>query len=132
MEIDRLKERGVKVGPENLRVSERTQVIMPYHQRLDMAREKHKGAGKIGTTGRGIGPCYEDKVARRGIRVADLIDPRHPAGQAGRSPAGKEFLPGKIPGGPALYLGRDLGALPGTGRSGSNLWWPTSRSSSRR
>ena len=74
-EIERLKSRGVKVGPENLRVSERTQVIMPYHQRLDKAREKAKGAGKIGTTGRGIGPCYEDKVARRGIRVADLVNP---------------------------------------------------------
>ncbi|HZE21201.1 MAG TPA: adenylosuccinate synthase, partial [Desulfobaccales bacterium] len=75
MEIDRLKERGHNVGPENLRISERTQVIMPYHKRLDIAREEKKGAGKIGTTGRGIGPCYEDKVARRGIRVADLLDP---------------------------------------------------------
>ena len=75
LEIDRLKERGRAVGPENLRISERTQVIMPYHQRIDIAREEKKGAGKIGTTGRGIGPCYEDKVGRRGIRVADLIDP---------------------------------------------------------
>ncbi|MGA8573150.1 MAG: adenylosuccinate synthase [Desulfobaccales bacterium] len=75
MEVDRLKERGIIVGPENLRISERTQVIMPYHQRIDVAREDQKGTGKIGTTGRGIGPCYEDKVARRGIRVADLIDP---------------------------------------------------------
>jgi adenylosuccinate synthase len=75
-EIDRLLSRGLQVGPQNLRVSERTQVIMPYHQRLDLARERAKGAGKIGTTGRGIGPCYEDKVARRGIRVADLVDPQ--------------------------------------------------------
>ncbi len=73
-EIDRLVERGFKVGPDNLRVSERTQVIMPYHKRLDVARERAKGAGKIGTTGRGIGPCYEDKIARRGIRVVDLVD----------------------------------------------------------
>ena len=73
-EIDKLISRGYAVGPENLRVSERTQVIMPYHKRLDVARERAKGAGKIGTTGRGIGPCYEDKVARRGIRVADLLD----------------------------------------------------------
>jgi adenylosuccinate synthase len=73
-EIDRLTGRGLKIGPDNLRVSERTQVIMPYHQRLDLARERAKGAGKIGTTGRGIGPCYEDKVARRGIRMADLVD----------------------------------------------------------
>jgi adenylosuccinate synthase len=74
-EIDRLQSRGIKVGPENLRVSERTQVIMPYHQRLDLARERAKGEGKIGTTGRGIGPCYEDKVARLGIRVVDLVNP---------------------------------------------------------
>ncbi len=74
MEVDRLKGRGIKIGPENLRISERTQVIMPYHRRIDVAREEKKGAGKIGTTGRGIGPCYEDKVARRGIRVADLVD----------------------------------------------------------
>lgn len=73
-EIDRLEARGVKVGPDNLRVSERAQVIMPYHKRLDVARERARGAGKIGTTGRGIGPCYEDKIARRGIRVADLLD----------------------------------------------------------
>jgi adenylosuccinate synthase len=75
MEVDRLQARGITVGPENLRISERTQVIMPYHKRLDLARERAKGAAKIGTTGRGIGPCYEDKVARRGIRVADLLDP---------------------------------------------------------
>ena len=75
MEVDRLKERGLSVGPENLRISGRTQVIMPYHQRIDVAREEKRGAAKIGTTGRGIGPCYEDKVARRGIRMADLIDP---------------------------------------------------------
>lgn len=74
-EIDNLKARGITVGPDNLRISERTQVIMPYHQRIDIAREDKKGAGKIGTTGRGIGPCYEDKVARRGIRVADLLNP---------------------------------------------------------
>jgi len=74
-ELDNLKARGITVGPKNLRISERTQVIMPYHRRIDIARENAKGAGKIGTTGRGIGPCYEDKVARRGIRVADLLNP---------------------------------------------------------
>ena len=75
MEVDRLKERGIAIGPDNLRISERTQVIMPYHQRIDIAREEKKGATKIGTTGRGIGPCYEDKVGRRGIRVAELVSP---------------------------------------------------------
>jgi adenylosuccinate synthase len=73
-EIDRLQARGIRVGPDNLRVSERAQVIMPYHKRLDQARERARGAGKIGTTGRGIGPCYEDKISRRGIRVADLLN----------------------------------------------------------
>jgi adenylosuccinate synthase len=73
-EIDRLSGRGIEISPANLRISERTQVIMPYHKRLDLARERAKGDGKIGTTGRGIGPCYEDKIARRGIRVADLVD----------------------------------------------------------
>jgi adenylosuccinate synthase len=73
-EIDRLAGRGYAVGPENLKVSERAQVIMPYHKRLDVAREQARGTAKLGTTGRGIGPCYEDKVARRGIRVADLLD----------------------------------------------------------
>ena len=73
MEVDKLQARGIAVGPKNLRLSERTQVIMPYHRRIDIAREEKKGAAKIGTTGRGIGPCYEDKVARRGIRVAELL-----------------------------------------------------------
>ncbi|MFZ5449066.1 MAG: adenylosuccinate synthase [Thermodesulfobacteriota bacterium] len=74
-EIDNLKARGIAIGPKNLSISERTQVIMPYHKRIDIAREAAKGATKIGTTGRGIGPCYEDKAARRGIRVADLVNP---------------------------------------------------------
>lgn len=74
-EIDALEAQGIKVGPDNLGLSEKAHIIMPYHQRLDLARERAKGAGKIGTTGRGIGPCYEDKIARTGVRVIDLIDP---------------------------------------------------------
>jgi adenylosuccinate synthase len=73
-EVDNLRNRGIQVGPANLRISERTHVIMPYHQRLDVARERARGAAKLGTTGRGIGPCYEDKFARQGIRVAELLD----------------------------------------------------------
>lgn len=57
---------------ERLRISDRCQLILPYHRALDAAREAAKGDGKIGTTGRGIGPCYEDKAARRGIRLVDL------------------------------------------------------------
>ena len=74
-EIDRLQAQGINIGPQNLQLSEKAHIIMPYHQRLDLARERAKGEGKIGTTGRGIGPCYEDKVARCGIRAVDLIDP---------------------------------------------------------
>lgn len=74
-ELDYLAQKGVDVGPERLQISERAQVIMPYHQALDLARERKKGDQKIGTTGRGIGPCYEDKASRHGIRFAELIDP---------------------------------------------------------
>ncbi len=74
-EIDYLCSKGVPCGPENLKISERAQVIMPYHKLIDIAREKKKGKDKIGTTGRGIGPAYEDKATRRGFRFVDLIDP---------------------------------------------------------
>ena len=70
-ELDMLIEAGIPVG-DRLRISDRCQLILPYHRALDAAREAAKGAGKIGTTGRGIGPCYEDKTARRGIRLVDL------------------------------------------------------------
>ena len=74
-EIDYLAGRGVDCGPDKIFVSERAQVIMPYHKEIDSGREKLKGKNKIGTTGRGIGPAYEDKATRRGIRIVDLIDP---------------------------------------------------------
>ena len=73
-EIARLKEQGVSVTPESLRVAENATLILPLHQELDVAREKASGKGAIGTTGRGIGPAYEDKVGRRAIRVMDLAD----------------------------------------------------------
>lgn len=71
-EMDMLAEAGIKVY-ERLRVSEACPLILPYHEALDKAREIAKGADKIGTTGRGIGPAYEDKVARRAIRLQDLF-----------------------------------------------------------
>ena len=74
-EIDYLAEKGIAVGPDMLMISDRAHVIMPYHKLVDNGREKMKGDKKIGTTGRGIGPCYEDKATRRGIRFVDLIDP---------------------------------------------------------
>ncbi len=74
-EIDELKSHGVDAEPR-MRVSGNCPLIMPYHIALDHAREAALGAKKIGTTGRGIGPTYEDKVARRSVRVADLFDPK--------------------------------------------------------
>lgn len=74
-EMDYLASRGVDIGPEKLKISELAHLIMPYHKLIDVAREHLKGAQKIGTTGRGIGPCYEDKISRRGIRFVELIDP---------------------------------------------------------
>lgn len=73
-EIDALAAKGVDVSPARLKVSYKAHIIMPYHKALDQAREAERGAGKIGTTGRGIGPCYEDKAARIGIRAADFMD----------------------------------------------------------
>ena len=74
-EIEHLRDRGIAIGPYNLLISENAHLIMPYHKLIDHGRERLKGDKKIGTTGRGIGPCYEDRVTRRGIRFCDLIDP---------------------------------------------------------
>jgi len=73
-EIDRLGGMGVRVTPENLLLAENATLILPSHGVVDRAREAARGDRKIGTTGRGIGPAYEDKVARRGLRVCDLAD----------------------------------------------------------
>jgi adenylosuccinate synthase len=74
-EIDTARSKGLDVNPERLKLSEGAALILPVHSALDKAREEQKGKDKIGTTGRGIGPAYEDKVARRAIRVCDLSDP---------------------------------------------------------
>jgi adenylosuccinate synthase len=74
-EMDNLSTQGVDIGSDRLKISERAHLIMPYHQAVDHARERFKGDKKIGTTGRGIGPAYEDKSTRRGIRFVDLLDP---------------------------------------------------------
>lgn len=73
-EIDYLTSKGIDVGPEKLKISEKAHIIMPYHKLIDAARENRKGDKKIGTTGRGIGPCYEDKASRCGIRFVELMD----------------------------------------------------------
>jgi len=74
-EISELESAGYSADEKNLKISDRAHVIMPYHREIDLARESMNGNSKIGTTGRGIGPVYEDKAARRGIKFADLIDP---------------------------------------------------------
>lgn len=75
-EIDAIAKQGVKITPAQLRVAENVALILPLHPELDRAREQAQGAGKIGTTGRGIGPAYEDKVARRAVRLIDLAEPK--------------------------------------------------------
>ncbi len=74
-EIDRVRGQGLAVGPDTLRISENATLILPVHGALDRAREAARGERRIGTTGRGIGPAYEDKVARRAIRLCDLAEP---------------------------------------------------------
>ena len=73
-EIDQLNSRGIKVGTDRLIISENTPLILPLHKDLDLLREQNAGREKIGTTGRGIGPAYEDKVGRRALRTGDLKD----------------------------------------------------------
>jgi adenylosuccinate synthase len=74
-EIERVRGQGLDVGPHNLRIAENVPLILPLHSALDRAREAARGEDKIGTTGRGIGPAYEDKVGRRAIRLCDLAEP---------------------------------------------------------
>ena len=71
-EIEEIKKQGINVSPENFMISEAASLILPFHQEMDEIREDAAGKEKIGTTRRGIGPCYEDKVGRRSIRVMDL------------------------------------------------------------
>ena len=73
-EITALKRQGHFIDDAQLRISEQAHLIMPYHKAIDQARERLRGEGMIGTTGRGIGPAYEDKVARVGIRFIDLLE----------------------------------------------------------
>ena len=73
-EINKISQQGVKISTDNLIIAENTPLILPVHQDLDKIREDAAGKSKIGTTGRGIGPAYEDKIGRRAIRLADLAD----------------------------------------------------------
>lgn len=87
-EIDALLAAGIDASPARLVLSAEAHVILPWHCALDTAREAAAGDRKIGTTGRGIGPAYEDKVGRRGLRVADLLDPQARAAHVDRHLAG--------------------------------------------
>ncbi len=95
-EIQKLEERGVSIGPERLRVSDRAHVILPVHLALDKAREEARGRLTLGTTGRGIGPAYEDRVGRSGIRVHDLLEPQHLAERLHETLAERNFLLEKL------------------------------------
>ncbi len=74
-EIDVMRAKGLTISPDTLRLADNAALILPSHGALERAREERRGARKIGTTGRGIGPAYEDKVGRRAVRVCDLADP---------------------------------------------------------
>lgn len=74
-EVEKVAAKGVTVTPQNLLLADSAHVILPVHSALDKAMEEARGKSSIGTTGRGIGPCYEDKVARRGVRMCDLREP---------------------------------------------------------
>ncbi|MEQ8708037.1 MAG: adenylosuccinate synthase [Rhodospirillales bacterium] len=74
-EIEKIGKQGVEITPDRLQIAENAALILPLHSNLDRVREEALGSARIGTTGRGIGPAYEDKVARRAIRVCDLADP---------------------------------------------------------
>jgi adenylosuccinate synthase len=74
-EFEALSSRGISITTDRFKISEKAHLIMPYHKQIDEARERFKGDKKIGTTGRGIGPAYEDKATRRGVRFVDMLDP---------------------------------------------------------
>ena len=75
-EIETLRGQGIELTRDNLRIAENAALILPLHSRLDKVREEERGSARLGTTGRGIGPAYEDKAARRAVRVCDLADER--------------------------------------------------------
>lgn len=104
-EIEGLRSRGHLVDASALRISNNAHIIMPYHRALDLAREKARGNARIGTTGRGIGPCYEDKAARTGIRLNDLFDPKTLRDKIARALPEKNMLLSKLYGQAAFDAG---------------------------
>ncbi len=103
-EVDELRKRGVDIGPHSLRVAAGAHVILDVHKRIDVLVERWRGAGRIGTTGRGIGPCYADKAARTGIRVADLLEPERLRARLSASLTEKNALLERVYGEAALQV----------------------------
>jgi adenylosuccinate synthase len=102
IEIDKLKKRGYLSDDAQLLLDRNIHIIMPYHKAIDIAREQQSGERKIGTTGRGIGPTYEDKIGRRGIRLIDLLNPATFARKLAEVLPEKNFLLEKFLGGTPL------------------------------
>jgi adenylosuccinate synthase len=112
-EVEKLRGQGVAVSPETLQIADTCPLILPFHRDLDALREDASGAGKIGTTRRGIGPAYEDKVGRRAIRVCDLAHLGHLGPQLDRICAHHDALRAGFgrPGIDRARLERDLGGI---------------------
>ena len=120
-ELDMLGSRGIDVS--RVRVSRSAHVIMPYHVALDVANEARLGAGKVGTTGRGIGPTYGDRAWRLGLRMEDLLDRDGPPGA--HRPRAPRQEPASRRDGRPVVRGRP------TGRTGAGLGRPTARAPRR-
>jgi adenylosuccinate synthase len=103
-EIEGLRERGVVVEGDNLRLSSGAHIIFEHHRRIDQLSERWRGEGRIGTTGRGIGPCYADKAGRTGLRVCDLLDPERLRSRLNAALVEKNAVIERVHGEPALDL----------------------------
>jgi len=114
-EIDGLRERGVAVSGENLLLSPAAQVIFEHHRLVDGLNERAKGATRIGTTGRGIGPCYSDKARRIGLRIGDLLEPERCRRRLAEALAEKNAVIEKVHGEKPLALEAQLDRYMGLG-----------------
>ena len=107
-EVDGLQKRGVAIDARNLRLSARAHVIFEHHRWIDQMSERWRGEGRIGTTGRGIGPCYADKAARTGLRVSDVLDPEQCRTRLRAALAEKNALIERVHAGEPIDLSTEL------------------------
>ncbi len=114
-EVEGLLARGVRVDGTNLRLAGNAHVIFEHHKRIDQAGERWRGDGRIGTTGRGIGPCYADKASRTGLRVADMLDPQRFRQRLQAALAEKNAQLTAVHAEPALSLNEQLERYTGLG-----------------